>query len=83
MCISNLFGNSDALAAQQLQIAQQQQQQAQASIAAANLDTEQSRTAAEATMRKAAASQGFSSTIFGGATQQQSAPVAYKALFGS
>lgn len=84
MCIANLFGDggASALAAQQLKIAQQQQQQAQASIASANLDTEQSRTAAEATMRKAAASQGFASTIFGSG-QPQTSPVAFKALFGS
>lgn len=89
MCIARWFGggngaasNAAAAAAQsELQMAQTQQQQAAAAVAASNLDTEASRTAAELALRKANASQGFSTTIFGG--QQQTPSVAYKALFGA
>jgi hypothetical protein len=84
VCIAKWFGigGDSGVAAQQLAIAQQQQQQAQAAVANANLDTESSRSAAEAEMRKAAASQGFSSTVFGTGTTAAPA-VAYKALFGT
>jgi hypothetical protein len=87
MCIARWFGGGGNAAAtlaaqQQLAIAQQQQSQAAAAVAASKLDTESSRTAAEALMRKANVSQGFSSTLFGGG--QQGAPsVAYKSLFGA
>ena len=82
MCVANWFGGgaSNALAAQQLQLAQQQQQQAQAAVANANGDTQASRNAAEAQMRKAAVSSGFASTVMGGGGGPSNA--AFKALFG-
>jgi hypothetical protein len=80
MCIANLFG-SNKLAEQQLAIAQQQQKDAQAAIAASNLDTESSRTAAEQQMRRAAASQGFASTLFGPGSSTGGS-VGFKTLFG-
>ena len=83
MCISGLFGGgaSNALAAQQLQIAQTQQQQAAAAIAASKGDTEASRDAAETQMRKAAVSNGFASTVFGAGGGPSNA--SFKALFGA
>jgi hypothetical protein len=81
MCIQKWFGGGgDDAAQQQLALAKQQQQQAAAAIANSNLDTESSRVAAEQALRKAAASQGFSSTLFGGT--QQGASVGFKALTG-
>lgn len=86
MCVDQVSkwfgaGKDNGLAAQQLQIAQQQQQQAAASIAASKGDTEASRQAAEAQMRKAGASSGFASTVLG--SGGASANVAFKALFGA
>ena len=74
-------GSDNGLAAQQLAIAQQQQQQAAAAVANSNMDTEASRVAAEATMRRAAASQGFDSTV-GTGSRSAPASVGYKVLFG-
>ena len=87
MCVVRWFGggggNGAAQAAQaELAIAQQQQQQSAAAVAASKLDTESARQASEAVLRKANVSQGFSSTLFGGAQGQPQA-VAYKSLFGS
>ena len=85
MCISKWFGGGGdgGAAAAALQLANQQQAQSAAAIASAGLDTEQSRQAAEATLRKAAASQGFSSTLFGTGQSNPSPSVAYKTLFGA
>ena len=82
MCVAKWFAGSNNAAEAQLALAQQQQQQASAAVAASNLDTEASRTAAEAAMRKANVAQGFSSTVFGGAQSAPAGAVAYKALFG-
>ncbi len=81
MCVAKWFGAGDnGAAAQQLQIAQQQQAQAAAAIANSKGDTEASRQAAEATMRKASVANGFASTVLGGGGGTSN--VAFKALFG-
>lgn len=84
MCFANWFkpnNQGDGGAGAALALAQQQQKDAAASIAAANLDTESSRSAAEQALRKAAASQGFASTIMGGGTGAPAA-TGFKQLFG-
>ncbi|MDE2579955.1 MAG: hypothetical protein KGL46_14220 [Hyphomicrobiales bacterium] len=87
MCVSHWFAPkpnyaAQALELQQIQAAQQAQQQAQAAIAQSNMDTESSRLAAEAQMRKAALAQGFGATIKGGAADSGGS-VVYKTLFGA
>lgn len=77
MCIN--LGGGNAAAQQQLAMAQEQQKQAQAAIAQANLDTQSSRTAAEAQMRNASLAKGFQSTM--GFTAP-SAQIGLKQLFG-
>lgn len=65
----------------QAQQAEQARQSAAASIAQANLDTESSRVAADSRIRKANMSQGFLSSLLGGAGF--GAPsVGYKVLMG-
>jgi hypothetical protein len=82
MCVAKWFGLGSSNNNAALQLAQQQQQQAQAAVASANLDTEQSRLAAENQMRKAASAYGFASTLFGGSGSSQP-QLGYKTLFGA
>lgn len=93
MCVSSFFAppvsaSSGVLEMLQLQQAQQQaaqaqqaQQQAQASIAAANLDTNSSRVAAEQQIKKASLATSFGATMKG--ANDNGGSVAYKTLFGS
>ncbi len=69
-------------AIQQQQAAQAAQQGAAASIAEANLDTESSRVAAESRIRKANLSQGFLSSLLGGAGKFGAPSIGYKVLTG-
>ncbi len=82
MCLGGLFGGNDDIVKEMRRQAREARAESAANLAAANLDSESSRTASESRMRRASASRGFADTIFG-ALGAPPASVAVKQLMGA